>query len=86
MKGDLRKQALANWQKLFSMPANLISDEARYDKLLRGGGRHGALRAYQKRRVAQAGRSRKQGHCLRAPQSAWAALNRNKKARTGRAL
>jgi hypothetical protein len=35
MKGDLRKQALANWQKLFSMPANLISDEARYDKLLR---------------------------------------------------
>jgi hypothetical protein len=35
MKGDLRTQALANWQKLFSMPANLISDEARYDKLLR---------------------------------------------------
>lgn len=35
MEGDLRKQALASWQKLFCMPANLISDEARYDKLLR---------------------------------------------------
>ena len=35
MKGDLRKQALANCQKLFSMLANLISAETRYDKLLR---------------------------------------------------
>jgi hypothetical protein len=35
MKDDLRKQALANWRKLSSMAANLISDEARYDKLLR---------------------------------------------------
>ena len=35
MSNDLRSQALANWHKLFSMPASLISDEARYDKLLR---------------------------------------------------
>jgi hypothetical protein len=35
MKDDLRKQALSNWRMLFAMPANLISAEARYDKLLR---------------------------------------------------
>jgi hypothetical protein len=34
MKDDLRRQALANWRKLFSMPESLISAEARYEKLL----------------------------------------------------
>jgi hypothetical protein len=34
MNDDLRHQALANWRKLFAMPASLISTEARYDKLL----------------------------------------------------
>jgi hypothetical protein len=35
MNDDLRNQALANWRKLFSMPASLISSEGRYNLLLR---------------------------------------------------
>lgn len=34
MKDDLRNQALANWRKLFSMPASFISSENRYNMLL----------------------------------------------------
>jgi hypothetical protein len=56
MEGDLRKQALANWQKLFSMPANLISDEARYEKLLRAADhmeRSGLISSDEWRKLAQ---------------------------------
>lgn len=34
MSNDLRGQALANWRKLFALSENLITDEARYEKLL----------------------------------------------------
>lgn len=56
MKDNLRKQALANWRKLFSMAANLISDEARYDKLLRAADhmeRSGLISSDEWRKLAQ---------------------------------
>jgi hypothetical protein len=79
MKRDLRKQALANWQKLFSMPANLISDEARYDKLLRaadGMERSGLICSNEWRKLVQ-----KAGALLASTAECMAAPVRNEKAR-----
>ena len=56
MKDDLRRQALANWRKLFSMPASLISTEARYEKLLRTADhmeRSGLISSDEWRKLAQ---------------------------------
>lgn len=56
MKDDLRKQAMANWKRLFSMAANLISDEDRYDKLLRAADhmeRSGLISSDEWRKLAQ---------------------------------
>lgn len=84
MSNDLRSQALANWHKLFSMPASLISDEARYDKLLRAADnmeRSGLISSDEWRKLVQ-----QAGALLASTAECMGGAGQKQKARTGRAL